>query len=713
MTTVIEAPTVSPADPAAPPGRSRPARFLRGPDADPAWARPGLLALLAATAVLYLWGLGASGWANAYYSAAVQAGTESWKAFFFGSFDAANAITVDKTPASLWPMALAARMFGVNAWSILVPQALAGVASVALLYATVRRWSGPAAGLLAGAVLASTPVATLMFRFNNPDALLVLLLVAAAYATARAVERASTTWLLLAGTAIGFGFLTKMLQALLVVPALALAYLLAAPTTVRRRIGQLLLAGLAVVVSAGWWVAIVELMPAGSRPYIGGSQGNSVLELTLGYNGLGRLTGEETGSVGGGQGGGWGETGWLRLVNAENGGQVGWLLPAALLLLVAALVLTARAPRVDRTRAALVIWGGWLVTTALTFSFMAGIFHAYYNVALAPAIGAVVGIGAATLWRLRTHARAVVRIAATLILAGAVAATAAWSWTLLGRSADWYPWLRVAVLAGGLVAAVALVLPAVSGKLPPLRWLARPAGALAVLALLAGPVAYSIQTAATAHTGSIPSAGPMVAGGGPGRGGFPGGRPRGAFPGGAPGAQGGNVQGGGNAQGGNGFPAGGGVPNAPGGGLAAAPDGGTGRPDGTGQPGGMGRGGAGGLLNASTPNAELVATLTADAGSYTWMAAAVGANSAAGYQLATGEPVMAIGGFNGSDPSPTLAEFQRYVAEKKIHYFLGGGTGGGMRQNGGSSYGTEISTWVSENFTATTVGGVTLYDLTS
>src|SRR5207248_3472217 len=253
---------------------------------DPRWARPAFVGLLAATAVLYLWGLGASGWANSFYSAAVQAGAHSWKAFFFGSSDAANFITVDKTPAFLWPMEIAARIFGVNAWSILVPQALEGVATVGLLYAAVKRWFGPAAGLLAGGILALTPVAVLIFRFNNPDALLTLVLIGAGYALTRSVERARTSWLLLAASLIGLGFLTKMLQALIVVPGLALVYLLAAPTPLRRRVFQLLGAVLALVVSAGWWVAIVALWPASSRPYIGGSQNNSILEPIFGYNGF-------------------------------------------------------------------------------------------------------------------------------------------------------------------------------------------------------------------------------------------------------------------------------------------------------------------------------------------------------------------------------------------------------------------------------------------
>ncbi|SBT39550.1 glycosyltransferase family 39 protein [Micromonospora auratinigra] len=704
---------------------------------DPRWARPALAGLLVATALLYLWGLGASGWGNAFYSAAAQAGSQSWKAFFYGSSDAANSITVDKPPAALWLMALSVRVFGLSSWSILVPQALLGVASVGVLHATVRRWYGPVAGLTAGAVLAVTPVATLMFRFNNPDALLVFLLVAAAYATVRAVETASTRWIALTGVLVGLGFLTKMLQAFLVIPVFAGVYLLAAPTTLWRRIRQLLLSGLAVLVSAGWWVATVELVPAGARPYIGGSQHNSILELTLGYNGLGRITGDEEGSVGGGGrfGGGGGpfsgQTGLLRMFDTEVGGQVSWLLPAALILLVAGLLLAGRAARTDRTRAGLLLWGGWLLVTGLIFSFMSGIFHAYYTVALAPAIGALVGIGGTLLWRARTvpsvvatsrtaaAARSRRPLAATGALALTLAVTAWWSWRLLGRSADWYPWLRPAVLGVGLAAAALLLL---------LPWLPRRLGpvvlALGAAAALAGPVGYSLQTAATPHTGSIPSAGPFVQGAfGPGRGGFPGGRfPGGDVPGGGfPGAPGGTGQ----------FPGAGQFPGFPGGGQnGGGPDGGTGQngqfpalpggqlPGGQnarfpGFPGG-GRaergGGLGGLLDAREPSAALTALLKADAEDYTWVAAAVGSNNASGYQLATGDPVMPVGGFNGSDPSPTLARFQRYVADGKIHYFVGGG---GFRANGGSNAASEIAAWVAGNFTAKTVDGVTLYDLSS
>src|SRR6201999_246724 len=257
--------------------------------------------------------------------------------------------------------ALSGRIFGFRSWSMLAPQALEGVAAVALLYASVKRWFGPGAGLAAGARLATTPVAALMFRFNNPDALLVLLLVAAAYCLTRALERAGTRWVVAAGTMIGFAFLAKMMQAFLVLPAFALVYLVAAPTGLRRRMAQMLAGGLAIVVSAGWWVAIVALWPASSRPMIDGSSGNSIFNPLTRHNSPGRIFGGSGGGPGGGGGGGGGanfsgSTGVLRLFNDLMGGQASWLIPAALLALGAGLVATRRAPRTDRTRAALLLW---------------------------------------------------------------------------------------------------------------------------------------------------------------------------------------------------------------------------------------------------------------------------------------------------------------------------------------------------------------------
>jgi 4-amino-4-deoxy-L-arabinose transferase-like glycosyltransferase len=694
-----------------------PRRLIRGRPGDPPWVRPALLALLAATALLYLIGLGRSGWANAFYSAAAQAGSASWKALFFGSSDAASFITVDKPPLSLWVMGISARVFGVSAWSILVPQALMGVAAVGVLYATVRRWASPAAGLLAGAVLALTPVATLMFRFNNPDALLVLLMTLAAYATVRALEHASWRWLMLVGVLVGCGFMTKMLQAFLVVPVFALVYLIAAPAGLRRRLWHILLAGVALVVSSGWWVAVVELWPTSSRPYIGGSQTNSVLELIFGYNGFGRLTGNETGSVTPGgsavgraaAGGGsqwWGATGIGRMFSASWGGQIAWLLPAALALIAVLFWISWRSPRTDRTRAAAILWGGTLLVTLVVFSFGKGIIHEYYSVALAPPIGALVGMGSLALWERRKQ------LAARLALAAILASSSAWAFVLLDRSASWNPWLRFVVLAAGLVTAVLL---AMGERLD--RRVALAAGLAGVIVALAGPAAYSLQTAATAHSGSLPTAGPTVAGAGR----FGGGN----GPGRAFSRNGGAGFGGQTTAGQGGAPAG--APAANGGTLPAAPPGGfstqtagTNGPPGAGAFGGAGTsdgfaGGpgnaAGGLLNASQPSAALVAALKQDSGRYTWVAATVGAQSAAGYQLATDDPVMSLGGFNGSDPYPTLAEFQALARAGKVHYFIAGGMGGGGGT--GSTSMSAITSWVKSTYSTHTVGGTTLYDLSS
>ncbi|MEP6479609.1 MAG: glycosyltransferase family 39 protein [Rhodoglobus sp.] len=655
--------------------------LLRGRAGTANWERPALLGLLALTAILYIWDLSASGWANSFYSAAVQAGASDWTAFFYGSSDAANSITVDKPPASLWIMALSVRLFGLSSWSILVPEALMGVATVGLVYATVRRHFSAATALLAGGVLAITPVAVLMFRFNNPDALLVLLLTLATYLTVRGVESGAMRWVIWAGVAVGFAFLTKQLQAFLILPVLAGVYLWTAPVTFGKRMLHALAALGAVVVSAGWWVAVVELMPANLRPYIGGSQTNDFLELTFGYNGLGRLTGDETGSVTGGfaraAGGGagmWGATGPLRLFSGEIGGQISWLLPTALVLFALALVLLRRAKRTDARRAMLVLFGGWLVVTALAFSFMAGIFHAYYTVALAPPLAAVVAIGASMLWSRRSKTWA--RVASAVLVLG----TAALAYGLLQLSGEWMPWLKFAILGLALVAAVLLLLP------PRGRAIAGVTVAVTLVGALLAPAAYSLQTVTVAHSGSIVTAGPPVTGSG------------GVVPQHLGGTNNVLQQGTGFP---GGFPAGGTVGSPPGGGAP-----GTGQTH-TGTLGALG--GIGGLLQASVVSEQVKALLSADASDYRWVAAAIGSNSAAGYQLATEHAVMPIGGFNGSDPSPTLAEFQALVAAGDIHYFIAGEVG---RANGGSSISSSIQTWVEANYTAVKLDGLTLYDLT-
>ncbi|WP_211247748.1 glycosyltransferase family 39 protein [Cryptosporangium arvum] len=717
---------------------------------DPAWVRPALLVILAVAALLYLWDLGASGWSNDFYAAAVQAGTKSWTSFFFASSDWGNVITVDKPPAAMWVMALSGRIFGFSSWSMLVPEALMGVASVWLLYAAVRRWSGPAAGLAAAASFAVTPVVVLMFRFNNPDALLVLLMLAAAYCVTRAVDaaasRGGTWWLALAGVALGFAFLTKTLQSFLVLPALALVYLVCAPTGLWRRMGQLLVGGAALVVAAGWYVVATMLWPAESRPYLGGSGDNTFLGLAFGYNGLDRVVSGGGGGPGGGPGGGGfggggfggggfgGTTGLTRLLNEQMGTQIAWFLPAAVVALVAGLWLTRRAARTDRVRAGLILWGGWLVVTAGIFSYMEGIFHSYYNVALAPGVAATLAIGGRELWRVRGS------VAGRVGLAGLVAVSAWVAWELLGRAADWNPWLRWVVLVAGVLGALALLVGA-----RPARRVAVVGAAVGAVAVLAGPAAYAAQTAATPHTGSTPTAGPAGTGGfgGPGtrRGQFPGGD----FPG-APNLPGGNVPNGnvpnGNVPNGN-VPNGnvpnGNVPNGNGpGGTAQGgnPPGGT-APGGT-APGGTAPGGTapGGTAPGGTaPGGSAPGTPGANGGpgfgrggqadaavvallkktTTKWAAAAIGSQSASALQLESDRAVIPIGGFSGGDPAPTLARFQQWVAEGRIHYFVGGGMGGGGRGGGrGGDRGTAgaISTWVEQHYTATTVGSQTVYDLT-
>ncbi|MET8845751.1 glycosyltransferase family 39 protein [Amycolatopsis sp. NPDC004625] len=589
-------------------------------DAPPRWVRPAVFGLLAATAVLYFWNLTASGYGNSFYAAAVQSGTQSWKAWLFGSLDSGNVLTVDKPPAALWVGTAFARIFGFSSFTVLAPQALMGVASVGILYLTVKRTSGPVAGLLAGAMLAVTPVAALMFRFNNPDALLVLLMVAGAYFVVRATEKASPEWLALAGVALGFGFLTKMMQAFLVLPAFGLAYLIAAPTSLGKRLLHLGGAVVALVVSAGWFIALVDLWPTASRPYIGGSEGDSLLELALGYNGLGRIFGGEgNGGMGGGGMGGntgfGGSTGLFRMFGASFGTEISWLLPAALIGLVAGLWFTRRAPRTDRSRAALVLWGGWLVVTAAVFSFMSGTVHPYYAVALAPAIAALVAISGRALWQGRAH------LAPRAALAGMVVATAVWSFILLDRTPEWFPALRWIVAVLGVLVGTVLVM-----GVPASRRVVAVVAAAVVLTIGVSSAAYGVETASVAHSGSIPTSGPTSSA----------------------------------------------------------------------------MGGFGDDSSSSAIGTLLAQTTTK------WAAATTGSQSAASLELASGKAVIGIGGWSGSDPAPTLAEFKAYVAAGEVKYYIEGGRGGGP--GGGSS---EITEWVTANFTATTVDGQAVYDLQS
>ena len=416
----------------------------------------------------------------------------------------------------------------------------------------------------------------------------------------------------------------------------------------------------------------------------------------------------------------WGPTGWTRLFNSEFGNMMSWLLPGALVMGAVLLVITIRARRTDRERAALLLWGGSLVCIGLTISMAQGIIHPYYAVALAPPLGALVGIATFGLWQRRET------WAGRIGLAAGLAATVWWSYTLLGRTSDWFPSLRPFVAVVGILGVVAIL------ALPLLRAVPKLAVVLvAVLGLgaaLAAPLFSTVATAATPHNGAIPSVTPTPAGGlgGPG-GGFPGG---GAFPGGGfRRAFGG---------GGGGFPGGRRLPRRrgwlPRRRRRQRTGNGHRRPPGRRLPDRRwrlpaclrwwrwrlpGAGGGGGFLNSSTSNPELTQKLQADASRYTWVAATVNSNNAAGYQLASGDPIMAIGGFNGTDPAPSLAQFEQYVSEGRIHYFIGGGTGGAggfgaLGAGGGGDDDTQqITSWVESHFSSEDVDGVTIYDLTS
>jgi 4-amino-4-deoxy-L-arabinose transferase-like glycosyltransferase len=550
-------------------------------------------------------------------------------------------------------MGLSARAFGFSSFSLLLPQALETIAAVGLLYATVRRVFGPAAGLVAGAALALSPVTVAMARVDMPDALLVLLMVASAWLLVRAIETGRTKFLVWCGAVVGLAFMTKMLQGWMIVPALAAAYLLAGPPRLLTRLWQLALAGLTMVVVSAAWPVAVSLWPASSRPYIGGSTNGSVWDLIFGYNGFGRLTGAEGGGPGGGGGsfgGGGGPSfggtsGLWRMFNEQVGGQVAWLLPFAAVALLGGLWLTRRAPRTDLRRAGWVLFGLWALVHVAIFSTQQGIFHPYYVSALAPAVAALAGAGGVTLWR--WAARSWAGLAALDV---AVLATAWVSVALLQRTPTFAPALHwiIPVLAGAAVfASVALRVPGVLGR----RGLAIAAVA-AVLAVGAAPAAYSVATAGRSLDGNNVSAGPASASasfGGPGGGA----RPTGVRTGGSPSSSGAAMRG----------------------------------------PGG------GGSLSATT-----IAYLKSHQGAAKYLVAATGSHTTASIILSTGEPVVTIGGFSGQDPAPTVSQLAAMVARGELRYVLV--SGGGMGGPGGSSS-SALTTWVTQHGTAVKNAGVT------
>jgi 4-amino-4-deoxy-L-arabinose transferase-like glycosyltransferase len=561
------------------------------------WAIAGLAAIAVIALALYTWALSRNGMGNSYYAAAIKSGALSWKAFFFGSLDPGSFITVDKLPAGLWIPALFARVFGFSSWSMLLPQAFAGVASVLIVYRLVRLWAGDVAALLSALAFALTPVAVVIFRLNDPDALLTLLLLLAAWAIWSAIGSGATWKLAAAGALVGAAFLTKMLEAFVVLPALGLVYLLCGPRRLRRRALQLGVALVALVVSGGWWVAIVEFWPAATRPYVGGSTNDSVLNLVFSRSGgyLGNAGPVPNFS---------GSPGWLRMFNAELGGEISWLVPLALVGLAAGLWVTRGAPRTDRTRAGYMLWGLWSLVIIAVFSSARGVLHPYYTVLLAPGIAALAGAGSVELWRLSRSRRWL-----SWLLPAAVAGTAWWSDALLKRIPGYVPGLATAVIAVGAVATAALVL--VLARMVERRVVVCAVTAVGVAAVLAGPFAYDLSTVGRGLTGPLASAGPAV----------------GAF-----------------------------TPGIPGG------------PGGVGLP-------RGSVSENLAVDRSLIGYLEDHREGAKYLIAVEGSSVAVPFILAVGQPVMAMGGFSGSDPAPTVVELQGMVAAGQIHYVLLGGVG--------------------------------------
>ncbi len=685
----------------APPSTSGTAPAAPPPDRAPRWSLPALLAIMVLAGVLYSWNLSGSS-LNSFYSSAIYSGTQSWKAWFFGSLDAGNFITVDKPPFALMIMGLSCRILGFGTWQMMAPEVAAALGTIWILHSSVKRVFGHAAATVAALVLALTPITVAINRDNNPDTVLVLLMVGGAALALRATRDDRLLPLLGSAVCFGLAFNTKMLQGYIALPAVFAVYLYASRLGWRRKAVNLALAAVALAVASFWWATAVSLVPADDRPYIGGSTDGSAWDLIMGYNGLGRVLGGEGNGGGGGGGGSFaGTAGIGRMFNDVLGGQISWLIPFAGIALVAGLVLRGRAPRTDLTRAALVLWGGWLVLHYLTFSMAEGTMHPYYTTALAPGIAALCGGGGVMLWRALRGGD----VRWSWVLPAGLAVTGVWAIVLLRRATGWNTWLWpvVGVVMVLAIAGLFVLRSASSGTR--VRLLGASVAA-AIVAALAGPTAYAASPAFGSSSGMMggtnPTAGPSTGGGmggpGGGRGGFgsgpggqapggtqQGGRAGGEFPGGANGGAPSDGQGGQPGGTDGEFPGG-----APAGGESGTAPGGTG-----GGPGGTGGGGTGGGGTGGA-DSELISYLEKHQDGATWLIAVSNSQSAGQMILSSGKPVISMWGFTGSDRAMTLAKLKELVKNGELHYIQLGG--GGM--GGNSSLNQEITAWVQKNGTA-------------
>jgi 4-amino-4-deoxy-L-arabinose transferase-like glycosyltransferase len=624
------------------------------------WHRVALAAILCLSAFLNLFQLTEAGYGNGYYAAAVKDMLTSWHNFFFVSFDA-GFVSVDKPPLGLWIQAASAYLFGFSGLSLLLPQAIAGVLSVALLYHLVSRVFGRVAGLVAALALAVTPVAVAVERTNNSDGLLTLTVLIATWAVIRSVESGRLRWLLVGAMLVGLGFNIKMLEAYLVLPALYLFYVVVSSVSWRRRFVHLGAATVVLVVVSLSWAVAVDLTPADQRPYVGSSSNNSALDLAFGYNGANRLLGRGEGAPGGDgpsaqenaqggppEGGGFGpggarengEPGPLRLLDEQLAGQIGWLLPLAVVgLLTASWQNRPRLPidqqpqglplwrrwrsrlvfsfknlpqlSLDRRQGALVLWGMWLLTMAVFFS-IAGMFHRYYMVMLAPAVAALVGVGVVALWS--DYRRAGWR--GWLLPLTLLGMAALHTYIILAHyDEDWTPWLPPMIAGLCLIAAGVLVIGRLRSE--PNARTSSPylvgAVAVGVLALLIAPTAWASYTVWQGGGGGLAGAGPRPVQEEYGYGG-PGGPP----PGGGP------------------------------------PRGGPGGP------------------GSSNADPTLMDYLQANRGGSRYLVATINSMSASPIILNTDEPapVITLGGFMGRDPVLTTDELANLVDRGAVRFFL-------------------------------------------
>jgi len=657
---------------AVPPPASRLKQIFTGAPDDPRWARPALWAILVLATALYAWNMSSiSG--NTFYNAAVYSGTKSWKAFFFGALDSGSFITVDKPPFALWVMGLSARVFGYGTWQLMLPMVAVGTGSVALLYRMVKRDFGAVAGTIAALALTLTPITVAITRDTNPDPILVFLMLLGAAALMKSVRTGRLMPLVWSGVAIGFAFNTKMMQAYVVLPVFFLVYLWAAQGSLGKRIRNLAVGTVALVVSSAWWMVVVDLIPASSRPYIGGSTDNTVWDLVIGYNGFGRIFGASSsvGSQGNGASFG-GDAGLYRLFNSIMGGQISWLIPFALIALIAGLVLRGRAPRTDAKRAALMLWGGWFVLHYLTFALAEGTFHPYYVTAMAPGIAALAGIGGVMLYKAFREGSAAKW---AWVLPAAIAASTVWSVVLLQRVSGSGTLYTVAEVVAGVAGAVA-VIGLLLGRFTKRQRLTGIAALAAVVALLAGPAAYSVSAATSSTNGTNPTAGPSTGGMGGGGGGG-GQKPSGS---GGPGGSTSSSKSGSSSGKSMGQP-----PSGSGSSSSSSSSSSTASESKTSGGGGMG--------GESQVSSAMITYLKKNQDGATWLVAVATDQTASSIILESGQPVISMGGWSGSDNAMTLAKLKSLVKSGKLHYIV-------ISSSGQGSSNSEISTWVKKNGTA-------------